>query len=126
MRIAIVNDMLMAREALRRVIAEVPDYSLAWTARDGAEAVMRCAKDTPELILMDLIMPIMDGVEATRRIMAQAPCAILVVTATVEGHTGKVFEALGAGALDAVQTPVLGVIGQSGAASTRSGSMYWY
>jgi two-component system, chemotaxis family, response regulator WspF len=117
-RIAIVNDMLMAREALRRVIAEVPDCSLAWTARDGAEAVMRCAKDTPELILMDLIMPVMDGVEATRRIMAQAPCAILVVTATVEGHTGKVFEALGAGALDAVQTPVLGAIGQSGAAST--------
>jgi two-component system, chemotaxis family, response regulator WspF len=118
LRIAIVNDMLMAREALRRVIAEVPDYSLAWTARDGAEAVKRCAEDTPELILMDLIMPVMDGVEATRLIMAQTPCAILVVTATVEGHTAKVFEALGAGALDAVQTPVLAPSGQLGGAST--------
>jgi two-component system response regulator WspF len=118
LRIAIVNDVLMAREALRRVIAEVPDYSLAWTARDGAEAVKRCAEDTPDLILMDLIMPVMDGVEATRRIMAQAPCAILVVTATVEGHTAKVFEALGAGALDAVQTPVLEASGQLGGAST--------
>src|SRR5665213_3703870 len=74
-------------------------------------------EDTPELILMDLIMPIMDGVEATRQIMAQSPCAILVVTATVEGHTAKVFEALGAGALDAVQTPVLGASGQLGGAS---------
>ena len=57
-------------------------------------------------------MPVMDGVEATRRIMAQTPCAILVVTATVEGHTAKVFEALGAGALDVVQTPVIEVNGQ--------------
>jgi two-component system, chemotaxis family, response regulator WspF len=118
MRIAIVNDVLIARERLRRIIAEVPDCSLAWTARDGAEAVIRCTEDTPELILMDLMMPVMDGVEATRLIMAQSPCAILVVTATVEGHTDKVFEALGAGALDTVQTPVLGAIGQSGAAST--------
>jgi len=102
LRIAIVNDMLMAREALRRVIAEVPDYSVAWTARDGAEAVKRCAADTPDLILMDLIMPVMNGIETTRKIMAQTPCAILVVTATVEGHTAMVFEALGAGALDAV------------------------
>jgi two-component system response regulator WspF len=118
LRIAIVNDVLMAREALRRVIAEVPDYSLAWTAREGVEAVKRCNEDTPDLILMDLFMPVMDGVEATRRIMAQAPCAILVVTATVEGQTGKVFEALGAGALDAVQTPVLEANGQLGGAST--------
>jgi two-component system response regulator WspF len=118
LRIAIVNDLMMAREALRRVIAEVPDYSLAWIARNGAEAVKRCTEDTPELILMDLIMPVMDGVEATRRIMAQAPCAILVVTATVEGHTPQVFEALGVGALDAVQTPVLEASGQLDGAST--------
>jgi two-component system, chemotaxis family, response regulator WspF len=57
-------------------------------------------------------------VEATRRIMALAPCAILVVTATVEGHTSQVFEALGAGALDAVQTPVLDVRGHLDGAST--------
>jgi two-component system response regulator WspF len=118
LRIAIVNDMLMAREALRRAVAEVPDCSLAWTARDGAEAVKRCTEDTPDLILMDLIMPVMDGVEATRRIMAHVPCAILVVTATVKGHTAKVFEALGVGALDAIQTPVLGANGELGGAST--------
>ncbi len=62
---------------------------------------------------MDLIMPVMDGVEATRRIsQAQPGCAILVVTATVEGHLSRVFEAMGAGALDAVNTPVLGPDGQ--------------
>ena len=108
MRIAIVNDVLMAVEALRRIVTSVPDYQVAWMARDGAEAVTKCALDTPDVILMDLMMPVMDGAEATRRIMKDSPCAILVVTATVEGHSAKVFEAMGYGALDAVNTPVLG------------------
>src|ERR1700686_5834364 len=99
--------MAMAAEVLRRVIISVPGYELAWVACDGAEAVERCQQDTPDLILIDLMMPVMDGVEATRRIMAQNPCGILVVTATLEGHFAKVFEALGAGALDVVQTPFL-------------------
>lgn len=113
MRIAIVNDMLMAVEALRRALAAAPEYQIAWIARDGAEAVEKCAKDTPDVILMDLLMPVMDGVEATRRIMEKTPCAILVVTATVHGNAPKVFEAMGCGALDAVNTPVLGMDGQA-------------
>jgi len=108
MRIAIVNDLPMAVEIMRRVIASSSRHEVAWIARDGAEAVAECQRDRPDLVLMDLIMPGMDGVEATRRIMATAPCAILVVTATVEGNSARVFEAMGAGALDVVQTPALG------------------
>ena len=107
MRIALVNDMTMAVEALRRVVLGRPEHQVAWIARDGAEATERCARDTPDLILMDLFMPVMDGVEATRRIMTQTPCAIVVVTANVTVNSSKVFEAMGAGALDAVNTPVL-------------------
>ena len=107
MRIAIVNDLLMAVEAMRRVMVKAGRDQVAWIARDGAEAVSKCAQDRPDLILMDLIMPKMDGVEATRRIMASTPCAIVVVTANVSDNTSKVFEAMGAGALDAVNTPVL-------------------
>ena len=59
MRIAIVNDMVMAIEAMRRVLARAPRDRVAWIARDGAEAVELCATDTPDLILMDLIMPVM-------------------------------------------------------------------
>jgi two-component system, chemotaxis family, response regulator WspF len=112
MRIGIVNDMALAREALRRVVASAPAHQVAWLACDGAEAIAAARRETPDLILMDLIMPGIDGVEATRRIMAETPCPILVVTATVSGHFGKVYEAMGFGALDAVDTPTLGLRGE--------------
>jgi two-component system response regulator WspF len=108
--------MVMGVEALRRAVVTVPEYRVAWVARDGAEAVEKCAGDCPDLILMDLLMPVMDGVEATRQIMARSPCAILVVTATVTGNISKVFDAMGSGALDAVCTPVLGMDGDMGGA----------
>jgi two-component system, chemotaxis family, response regulator WspF len=107
MKIAIVNDVMLAAEAVRRVVASAPGHQVAWVARDGLEAVERCATERPDLILMDLMMPRLDGVEATRRIMASTPCAIVVVTASVADNSSKVFEAMGAGALDAVNTPVL-------------------
>ena len=107
MKIAIVNDMVIAVEALRRVLLTVPEHKVAWIAKDGAEAVAKCAKDTPDLILMDLLMPVMDGVEATRQIMKLSPCAIVIVTANVGQDAAKVFEAMGYGALDAVNTPIL-------------------
>ena len=107
MRIGLVNDLPLALEALRRSVAQVPGATVAWTAIDGEQAVKLCRADRPDLVLMDLIMPVMDGVEATRRIMRECPCPILVVTATVTGNAARVFEALGAGALDAIDTPNL-------------------
>ncbi len=107
MRIAIVNDLKMAVEVLKRVVKSIPEYSVAWIAENGEDALKNCLEDRPDIILMDLIMPIMDGAEATRRIMQECPCSILVVTATVEGNMSKVFEAMGYGALDASQTPVV-------------------
>ncbi len=108
MRIAIVNDMPMAVEALRRALAFEPAHEVVWVAGDGAEAVRQCAQDTPDLILMDLIMPVMDGVEATRRIMAETPCAIVIVTVDRQQNVHRVFEAMGHGALDVVDTPAIG------------------
>lgn len=115
MRIGIVNDMPMAVEALRRALHKSDKHQIAWTAENGEAAVALAARDTPDLILMDLIMPVMDGVEATRRIMQSTPCNILVVTASVSGNSGKVFEAMGAGALDVVATPVTGSGSRGGA-----------
>jgi two-component system response regulator WspF len=101
----------MASEVLRRVVVSMPDAELAWMAEDGQQAVERCQQDRPDLILMDMIMPVMNGVEATRRIMAHCPCPILVTTANVKTNISYVYEALGCGAVDAVNTPALGAGG---------------
>ena len=108
MDIGIVNDLEICIKSLQQVLASAPEHRVVWVARDGQEAVDRCRELTPDLILMDLIMPVMNGVEATRKIMQSTPCPILVVTSTVSGNSAKVFEAMSAGALDAVATPVIG------------------
>ncbi|ATX78844.1 two-component system, chemotaxis family, response regulator WspF [Mariprofundus aestuarium] len=109
MRIGIVNDMPMALELLRRIISKMPEHEVAWFALDGEAAILKCSKDRPDLILMDLIMPGINGVETTRRIMQETPCAIMVVTASVEANQALAFEALSAGAIDVVKTPVASI-----------------
>lgn len=111
MKVAIVNDSKAAAEVLRRVLLTVPEFTLAWTAYSGEEALQLCAKSQPDIILMDLIMPGLDGAETTRLIMQSHPCVVLVVTATTTGNRDMVFEAMGHGALDAVNTPTLGMDG---------------
>ena len=86
MKIGIVNDVPLAVEAMRRILAATRRHQVIWTAPDGVEAVRQCARQLPDLVLMDLVMPHMDGVQATREIMQQYTCAILVVTASIEGH----------------------------------------
>ena len=108
MRIGIVNDLPLAVEALRRSIVMGRRDRVIWVATSGEQAVDLCAQETPDLVLMDLILPGIDGVETTRRIMRATPCAILVVTVSVGTNSWRAFEAMGHGAIDAIDTPLLG------------------
>ena len=105
MKIGMVTD--LAADALRSAISLEPQYEIIWTAHDGGEGVALCAERTPDLVLMDLTVPGINGVEATRQIMARTPCAILIVTPNVGTNATGVFEAMGYGALDAADTPSL-------------------
>ncbi|MFC3231142.1 chemotaxis response regulator protein-glutamate methylesterase [Marinibaculum pumilum] len=108
MKIGIANDMPLAVQAIRRALAQNGAHSVVWTATNGAEAVALCRQELPDLILMDLLMPEVDGVEAVRRIMAATPCPILIVTSDVDRNMSLVFRAMGHGAVDVVMTPTMG------------------
>jgi two-component system response regulator WspF len=111
MRIAIVSGSPIAIEILRHVVTSLPRHQVAWVASTGAEAVRRVAGEKPDLILMDLFLPGMDGSQVTRMVMKEHPCAVLIVTERISEHPAKVFEAMGSGALDASSTPAIGADG---------------
>jgi two-component system chemotaxis response regulator CheB/two-component system response regulator WspF len=105
MRIGIATGSPPAVQMLRHALSLRPEHEVIWVASDGEQAVQLCKAQRPDLVLMDVVMPNLDGVEATRRIMKQSPCAILIVTVDIGAQARKVYEALGCGAMDAVDTP---------------------
>ncbi len=82
-----------------------PEHSIVWIAHDGSEAIEHCARDRPDLILMDALATGMNGPEAIRRILARWPCAIVALADDVHARAGRVFEAMSAGALDVIRIP---------------------
>src|SRR6476660_9265610 len=80
-RVVVADDHGVLRDGLAGVIAGQADMEVVATASDGAEAVETCRTATPDVVLMDLEMPILDGIEATRQILAEhSTTAVLVLT----------------------------------------------
>ena len=97
-RILIADDHAIVRKGIRALLATEADIEVVGEAADGKEAVEKAERLHPDVILMDLVMPGMDGIEATRRITTRQPeTRILVLTSFAEDE--KVFPALKAGAL---------------------------
>ncbi len=97
-RILIVDDHAIVRKGIRALLTESSGFEIVAEASDGQEALLAVAKTQPDVILMDLLMPVMDGIEATRRITSQQPGArILVLTSFAADN--KLFPAIKAGAL---------------------------
>jgi NarL family two-component system response regulator LiaR len=97
-RILIADDHAVVREGLRTLIGTEPGMELVGEAMDGVEAVQKACSTSPDVVLMDMVMPRMDGLEAIHEIKRQCPEArILVLTSF--SHDDKVFPAIKAGAL---------------------------
>ena len=97
-RVLIVDDHAILRKGIRALLSTEPDMEVVGEATNGLEAVAQAQALRPDVILMDLVMAEMDGIEATRRITAAEPAArILVLTSFAADD--KVFPAIKAGAL---------------------------
>ena len=96
-RVLIADDHGVVRDGLGRHVEALPDMELVATASDGEEAVARARETEPDVVLMDLDMPRLDGIEATRRLLAERPnTAVLVLTSFSDRP--RIMGALEAGA----------------------------
>lgn len=105
-RVIVAEDSPTARALIVEVLGSDPGISVVGEARTGAEVVEMTERLRPDLITMDIEMPVMDGLEAAREIMAQVPTPIVVVSATASRRAAdRSLDALAAGALYVIEKP---------------------
>jgi DNA-binding NarL/FixJ family response regulator len=97
-RILLVDDQTLFRQALHTLLSVQPDFMVVGEAANGEEAVHQAARLKPQVVLMDLRMPVLDGVAATRRLRTETPGARVIVLTTFDDDEA-VFDGLRAGAV---------------------------
>jgi two-component system, chemotaxis family, protein-glutamate methylesterase/glutaminase len=105
-RVLVVDDSLTIRKRLIEILADDPDVAVVGEAGDGRTAIAMCQALRPDVVTLDMMLPIMTGLAATEYIMAHCPTPILIVSASVNrGELFRTYEALAAGALDVLDKP---------------------
>ncbi|HNX26768.1 MAG TPA: chemotaxis-specific protein-glutamate methyltransferase CheB [Phycisphaerae bacterium] len=105
-RILIVDDSTINRAMLRHVFEQQPDMVVVGEAVNGLQAIEMAETCSPDIITMDIFMPVLNGFDATRNIMSQKPIPIVILSASIEpGEVELCFHALEAGAVTAQQLP---------------------
>ena len=105
LRVLIVDDSAAVRQALSDIIAAEPDLEVMATAADPYVAAEKIRRQVPDVILLDIEMPRMDGLTFTRKIMAQRPIPIVICSSLTEAGSDTTIKALEAGAVDVVSKP---------------------
>lgn len=105
-RVLVVEDSLTIRRRFCECLAADPELEVVGEAADGKEAIERCRALRPDVITLDMVLPVMSGLTATEYIMAYVPTPILIVSAsTNRGELFKTYDALAAGAVDVLEKP---------------------
>ncbi len=107
-RVLLVDDSALVRDILRDILESESDIRVVGVACDGREAIAKVAELDPDIVTMDIEMPVMGGLEAIERIIAEHPVPILVVTALTGARTA--FAAVSKGALDVIEKPDISLI----------------
>jgi len=103
-KVVIAEDSLTVRKRLVEIVEADPDLELVGEAADGKEAIELCRRLRPDVLSMDMMMPLMTGLAATEYIMAHFPTPIVVVSASINrGELYRTYDALAAGAVDVVE-----------------------
>jgi two-component system chemotaxis response regulator CheB len=106
-RVLVVEDSVTVRKRLVEILAGDPDIELVGEAGDGKRAIELCQQLRPDVITMDMMLPVMTGLSATEYIMAHCPTPILIVSASINrGELFRTYEALAAGAVDVLEKPL--------------------
>lgn len=106
LRVLVVEDSLTVRRRLCEVLAGDREIEVVGEAADGRQAIEACRTLRPDVITMDMMLPLMSGLAATEYIMAHFPTPILVVSASFNrGEVFRTFDALAAGAVDVLEKP---------------------
>ncbi|MBI2378148.1 MAG: chemotaxis-specific protein-glutamate methyltransferase CheB [Deltaproteobacteria bacterium] len=106
-RVLVVEDSLTVRKHLVEVLSSDPELEVVGEAEDGKRGIELCADLRPDVVTLDMMLPVMSGLAATEYIMAYCPTPILIVSAsTNRGELFKTYEALAAGALDVLEKPL--------------------
>ncbi|MDQ6978742.1 MAG: chemotaxis-specific protein-glutamate methyltransferase CheB, partial [Mariprofundaceae bacterium] len=109
LRIGLASPSTSDLRLLHRIIDGKQGNEVIWQTDNGMDVLQRVRQDPPDLLLMDLSMPLMDSVQTTRQVMAQFPCAILIVSPSLGHQTQALaFDVLHAGALDVLRHPLKG------------------
>jgi DNA-binding NarL/FixJ family response regulator len=95
--VLVVDDQALVRVGLRKILESEPEITVVGEAADGEDAVAEARRLQPDVVLMDVRMPVLDGIEATRRIVASRPQTRVLILTTF-GLDGYVYDALRAGA----------------------------
>jgi two-component system, chemotaxis family, protein-glutamate methylesterase/glutaminase len=105
-RVLVVEDSLTVRKRLVEVLSDAPDLEVIGEAADGKQGIELCQSLRPDVVTLDMMLPVMTGLAATEYIMAYCPTPILIVSAsTNRGELFRTYEALAAGALDVLDKP---------------------